>query len=270
MPYRDAAGTIDAALRSMLAQTHRDLEVLAIDDGSVDDSRRRVEAIASADDRVRALGDGRRLGLPRRLNQGIDAASGTLIARMDADDAAHPDRLARQAAALAADDALDLVGSAVVVLSGDEPTALRRFPAHHESIMRRASRGVPIAHPTFLGRTAWFRRHRYDERFERAQDQELLLRAAPTSRYANLERPLLGYREPSSPRAAAAARRFRRRAVRLHRGGGAAFLLWLRDLAAALRPARGPRGVIALPPEERPRWRELARSGRWPDHDSPS
>lgn len=270
MPFRDAETTIDAALRSLLRQTHRDLEVLAIDDGSSDASGERVAAFARDDPRVRVLGDGRRRGLSARLNEGIDAASGEFLARMDADDAAHPDRLAAQCAALAADATLDLVGAAVVVVRGDEALGVRRFPREHASIMASAWRGVPIAHPCFMGRREWFRRHRYDESFARAQDQELLLRAAPSSRYGNLERPLLAYRESVGDAARRQSRRFRRAGVRRHRGAIAAAALALRDLLASRRSEHAPRGLEAIPELERSAWSTLARSGQWPDLDSRS
>lgn len=270
MPFQDAEATIEAALRSLLLQSHRDLEVLAIDDGSRDSSRTRVTALAREDDRVRMLGDERRRGLSARLNEGIDAATGELVSRMDADDAAHPERLSAQAAALASGASLDLIGAAVVVIRDGEALGVRRFPRDHASIMASAWRGVPMAHPCLLGRAEWFRGHRYDEHLPRAQDQELLLRAAPHSRYGNLVRPLLAYREPTSEAARSESRRCRRIAVRRHRGAVAAMMLSLRDSVASRRSRDPRRGLEPLSETEQAAWRTLARSGRWPDPDSQS
>lgn len=268
LPYRNAAATIDAAIHSILGQSHRHLEVLAMNDGSTDDSRARVEALAARDPRLRMIGDDRGLGLVRRLNDGIDQASGPIIARMDADDVSHPRRFEAQLKVLDADPSIDLVGTSVVVLDGDEPRGVRRLPERHADIVADSWIGIHVVHPTYCGRAEWFRRHRYAP-FDRVEDQELLLRAAPTSRFANVPTPLLGYREPA--RATVRSRRRNRRGiVRLHTGRLAATALLFRDIAARLMERSSPRGLEPMTPAERDAWRELARSGRWPDRDSRS
>lgn len=270
LPFRNAAGTVGAAVRSILEQSERDLEVLALDDGSTDDSRARVAAEAGSDPRVRLLGDAQPRGLAARLNELIDLARGDLIARMDSDDVAHPQRFERQCRALDADPALDMLGTAVVVLQGDEPLGIRAFPSDHAAIAARRWHGIPMAHPTFMGRRAWFERHRYDPSYERSQDQELLLRTLDGSRFANLPEPLLGYRISQVRSAARRSRDARRRAVRRHLGLSAAILLSVRDALASLAPPRHTLGLAPLDERQREQWRTLARSGRWPDPHSAS
>ena len=75
-----------------------DFELLVLDDGSVDASP--DIALGFGDPRVRLLRDGMKRGLAARLNQGIAAAAGRYIARMDADDVCFPERFARQVARL--------------------------------------------------------------------------------------------------------------------------------------------------------------------------
>ena len=270
LSFRNAAGTVGAAVRSILEQSDRDFELLALNDGSTDDSVARVKAEAAGDPRVRMLGDAHPRGLATRLNELIDHAHGELIARMDADDVAHPLRLESQRRALEADPRLDLLGTAFVVLDGDEPIGIRRLPLDHAGIIAARWRGVPMAHPTFMGRRAWFERHRYDPAFDRSQDQELLLRTLHESRFANLPEPLLGYRLSRSRTNARRARMARLRAVRRHVGLGAAFALGARDALAILSPARHHAGVAPLDEATRGRWQTLARSGRWPDALLPS
>jgi len=270
LPFRNASTTIGAAIRSILAQDESDFELLAVDDGSDDGSAARATEAGAGDPRLRLIADGRGLGLTARLNQLIDAAQGELFARMDADDAAHPSRLRLQRSALDADESIDLIGSAVVVLEGDEPAGIRRFPLDHDAIVANAWRGIPIVHPTFMGRASWFRRHRYHGDFVRAQDQELLLRTHRESRFANLPDPLLAYRTPQSVATARDARRTRRRAVRRHVGAAAALALGVRDTFAFFTPPRIATGLEPLSDADRDAWRTLARSGRWPDPRSAS
>src|SRR5690606_35730807 len=126
LPFADNLPTLELALKSVFAQTEPAWELLLVDDGSTDGSA--ALAIALADPRVRLLGDGRRRGLAARLNEINQTARAPLVARMDADDQMHPERLARQLAAMEADPGLDLLGSDMIVLDACGLSAGRRRP----------------------------------------------------------------------------------------------------------------------------------------------
>ena len=195
LPARNSQRTLPLALRSIIAQTYPHWELLVLDDGSKD----ATVAIARGlgDPRIRVLGDASWLGLAARLNQGIDAARGSLLARIDADDVAYPERFAHQVRFLLSHPEVDLVGSAAVVF-GDDGQAFGRFPAPptHGEICRRPWSGFYLPHPTWMGRIGWFRRFRYRPEQDRAaQDQDLLLRSYRESTFANLPEILLGYRQ---------------------------------------------------------------------------
>ena len=93
VPCRNAAPYVEATLASLLAQSWRHLEVVVVDDGSTDDSVRRVEAIA--DPRVRLM-RGRFGSAARARNVALGEARGELIKFMDADDLLSPDAVAAQ------------------------------------------------------------------------------------------------------------------------------------------------------------------------------
>lgn len=194
LPVRDGARTLALAMVSVLEQSFRDFELLVLDDGSSDASPE--IALRFGDARVRLLRDGMKRGLAERLNQGIDAAASRYIARMDADDVCFPERFARQTACLNSDPALDLL--ACRVLDFDDSgtiTGLRPYRLSHAALCARPWNGFYLAHPSWMGRADWFRRHRYRiPEVSRAEDQELLLRAHPDSRFAVLDEILLGYR----------------------------------------------------------------------------
>ena len=111
MPLYNAAATCDDALRALAAQSLRDFEVVAVDDGSTDATRAILAAWAQTDPRVRPVPMPHR-GLIAALNHGLQRCSGEYIARMDADDRCHPERLQRQAALLASE-----AGSRVEIVS---------------------------------------------------------------------------------------------------------------------------------------------------------
>jgi len=195
LPAWNAEQTLGVALCSLLSQTFSDFELLLLDDGSTDGTVAVAEALA--DPRVRVIRDGRRMGLARRLNMGIDLARGRYIARMDADDVSFPERFARQVTFLDAHPHIDLVGCRAVAFRGDgEILGMLPFAGTHEAMCARPWRGIPLPHPGWMGRREWFVRHHYGmPEVMRAEDQELLLRSHTQSRFACLDEVLLGYRQ---------------------------------------------------------------------------
>lgn len=112
LPARDAAATVRAAVASILGQSHRDLRLVAVDDGSADGTPEVLHRLAERDRRLEVVaGPGE--GIARALARGLSRCDGEVVARMDADDVAHPRRLEVQLAALRADPSLAAVGSRV-------------------------------------------------------------------------------------------------------------------------------------------------------------
>src|SRR5687768_15583102 len=118
MPYRDAEETIAEAIESILAQRDVELELIAIDDGSRDAGPQIARSIADHDPRVR-LASAERRGLIAALEIGWRSARGAFIARMDADDVAHPDRLRMQLDAMSSAPDVAAMGAQVELLADE-------------------------------------------------------------------------------------------------------------------------------------------------------
>src|SRR3954463_5327589 len=88
MPVFDGATYLAEAVDSLLAQTLSDWELVAVDDGSADDSPAILGRYAAADSRVRILRNDTNMGISAALNRGWREARGAYIARLDADDVA--------------------------------------------------------------------------------------------------------------------------------------------------------------------------------------
>jgi len=97
VPAYNAEEFIARTLESILRQTHQNIEVLVVDDGSKDSTPDIVEAYAKADPRVRLIQQ-KNGGVARARNTGIAEARGELVAPCDADDLWSPDKLASQLA----------------------------------------------------------------------------------------------------------------------------------------------------------------------------
>ena len=193
MPVLNGGADLRLAVESILRQTFADWELLLIDDGSSDGA---IEALGLDDPRVRLVRDGGTLGLAARLNQAIGLAQGAYFARMDADDISHPERFSRQVAFLDARPEVDLLGTRCITIDGQTRVlGSLPFAETHAEICARPWGGFYLAHPTWMGRTSWFRAHRYaDPAPYYCEDQELLLRTHATSCFAALPEALFAYR----------------------------------------------------------------------------
>lgn len=100
VPVFNAAEVLPTAVRSLLAQSWMELEVLLVDDGSTDDSVEIARAFAAQDSRVRVIELGRNQGAYRARNAGFAEARGVFVTVHDADDWSHPQKIEKQARAL--------------------------------------------------------------------------------------------------------------------------------------------------------------------------
>ena len=179
IPAFNAAESIRRAIDSILTGTFADLECVVVDDGSTDGTAEVVRAID--DDRVRLI-ESKHQGVAQAMNEGVAHAQGNLIARMDADDRSHQERLERQVEALKSQQ-LDVVGGLVCIVdSGGNPVeSLNRYESWVNSCRTHAEicayRFVesPVVNPTALARREVFELQCRDG--DLPEDYDLWLRA---------------------------------------------------------------------------------------------
>ena len=192
LPARNAERFVAGAGRSILSQSFTDFELIILDDGSTD--RTMAEISRFSDERIRIISDGQPRGLSFRLNQAIALARGRYFARMDADDIAFPERLAKQIAFMDTYPEVDLVGCRALLFDDQgEPKGYFPFKESHCQICKHPWLGFDLAHPTWFGRIDWFKRYEYREVL-RAEDQDLLLRSFRQSCFACIPEVLFAYR----------------------------------------------------------------------------
>lgn len=196
LPCYNAGNTIVHCLQSILGQSYQNWELLAMDDGSTDDT---LERLHSFDDpRIRIISDGVNRGRSYRLNQAALLAKGTYYARMDADDLMFSDRLEKQIGFLLQHGDTDLLGTGIISIGDDLiPGGQRHAPARITNPYR-ILKGEVLYHPTVTGRTSWFLKHPYNEDYQDSEDFALWAKSAGNLSLANLQEPLLFYREKGS------------------------------------------------------------------------
>ena len=196
MPVHNGQEFLDASIGSIRAQTLRDFEFVIVDDGSKDRTAEILQWHAAEDPRIRIIAQTPK-GIAAALNRGIQAASAPLIARMDADDVAKPERLARQFETLLRHPEAALIGSSYEVI--DRASRLQRrvsLPTTPEEIDKTLMQQNCIAHPTVLmRRDCVLDVGGYRAAFLHCEDYDLWLRLGESHDLLNIDEPLLSYRE---------------------------------------------------------------------------
>jgi glycosyltransferase involved in cell wall biosynthesis len=205
MPCHNAGATVDEAVETILNQTLGEWELVAVDDGSEDDTLERLHAWQARDGRVRPIAMAH-AGIIEALNRGLSSCRAALIARMDADDHAHPERLQEQAGFLTDNPQVAAVSCLVY-----------GFPREHvregfriyidwlnslispEDIAREIFVESPMAHPSVMMRRSWIERLGGYQEHGWPEDYDLWLRMhLAGARFAKTPRELLGWREHES------------------------------------------------------------------------
>lgn len=185
------------AIESILSQTYEDFEFVIVDDGSGPAAR---EILFSYDDgRIRLITNPANIGLTKSLNIGLAACHGEYVARMDADDVSHPERLKNQVVFLDEHQDIAVLGTQVRYINdngnivrsstsrkGTNPLVTRwQFlfdsPVTHSASMFRRT----IIADEFGG---------YDERFVTSQDYELWSRVMSKYQITNMAEELVDFR----------------------------------------------------------------------------
>jgi glycosyltransferase involved in cell wall biosynthesis len=196
MPVYNAGRYLGPAVESILHQTFGDFELIAVNDGSTDGSLKMLQTAAMHDSRLRIITRENR-GIVATLNDGLAAARGQYIARMDSDDIALPHRLAEQVAWLDAHPEVVVLGTAYDWVDEKARMIERWFPTtDHDAIERALLTGEnPICHPSVMMRAAAVRAvGGYRPESWPPEDLDMWLRMAEVGRLAVMPKVLMQYR----------------------------------------------------------------------------
>lgn len=171
MPVYNAHRFVEEAIRSVLRQTYDNFEFIIVDDGSTDNTAELIHAFD--DERIRFIKNTH--NYIHSLNTGVTQATGKYIARMDADDVMHPDRLRIQCAVMEQDEKITVCSSWVEILGKEAPAQLLRGCAGlMEDVLPRLLVANEIAHPTVMLRKEFLDKHQLKyEDYPYAEDYKL-------------------------------------------------------------------------------------------------
>jgi GT2 family glycosyltransferase len=196
MPVRNGERFIAEAVESVLTQSFGNLELVVVDDGSTDSTPEILEQIASRDPRlvIRRREPGHNLTEVR--NFAAACARAPLLAPLDADDVALPDRLQSQTEFLATHPEVVLLGGQALLIDGSgREFGKAEYPTTDHDLRVALQKGNQFVHSsTVFRRDAFEAVGGYRTNFEYAEDFDLYLRLAEVGRMANLPNVVVGYR----------------------------------------------------------------------------
>jgi len=195
MPVHNALPFLDESIRSILEQTLSDFEFVILDDASTDGSVELLREWSLRDRRIHLYESKKRLGLSGSSNAVTSKARAPLVARMDADDIAHPERLRRQWNIIERYPEVAVIGT---LCNGIDARGREVRPRDRWRLVRRSAY-IPFPHGSAMFRREVFDQvGGYDETAAGGEDQDLFLKMAGRGQVLTLPDVLYSYRYHSS------------------------------------------------------------------------
>lgn len=169
---KNESETLDRCVKSILGQTIQDIEMILVDDHSDDETLETMKKMAELDSRVRVVKNEMKPGLTYSLNLGLDFARGKYVARIDADDFAHKDRLKLQVEMIESYESAVMIAGGYRVIDDDDRELYCYCPSCDPKMLKWSlCLSNKIRHSTAL----WKRELdvRYEPSFTHAQDYEM-------------------------------------------------------------------------------------------------
>jgi len=194
MPVYNAGAFLDDSINSILTQTFRDFEFVIFDDASTDGSVERLRHWATRDHRIQLHESKTQLGLAGSSNAVVAKARAAIIARMDADDVAHPNRLQRQWEIIRDHPDVAVVGT---LCNGIDAAGREVRPRDRWRLVRRSGY-IPFPHGSAMFRREVFDRVGGYDDAPGAEDQKLFSKMVVQGRVVTLSDVLYSYRYHSN------------------------------------------------------------------------
>ncbi len=196
MPVYNAGQFLPVCVASIRAQTHKNWELIAIDDGSKDNSFAVLKKYAKNDKRIRVYKNDKNLGGPITTNRAVSLAKSKWIARMDADDVMRPNRLARELKTLQAHPSVVVLGSQCDLIDASgKKTGKKLFPICPKDIFNMLFWACPVQQPSIMVNANRLpKTFRWHDNVRICEEISFLIRISKFGNIVNTKETLLSYR----------------------------------------------------------------------------
>lgn len=194
--YNEKLHYLQDCINSILKQSYKNIEFIIIDDSDNQEIINYLQSVQKNDARVIYIHNDKRLGFVKSLNKGLLLVKGDYIARVDSDDIQYTDRFKIQVGFLEKNDNIDILGSSMMKIDANgNSRGVRYYPTGSELIRKMMIKNT-IAHcSVMMRREVMEKLKEYDEKFEKAEDYELWMRAIKNKiGIDNISEPLIKYR----------------------------------------------------------------------------
>lgn len=193
LPAYNAEKNIYEAIESILAQSHKNFELLILNDGSTDNTEKIISSFR--DKRIVYIKNKVNRGLIFTLNRGLALAKGDFIARMDADDISLPTRFYEQITVLNSDSNIIVCGTAISYLGAHDRTPYRIY-SDNITLKKWLVRESCFAHPTVMIRKCVLDENKieYDTDYKDAEDYKMWIDLSNYGSFYNISKALVKYR----------------------------------------------------------------------------
>lgn len=196
--HKESASFLRQSLESVFTQTLLPYEVILVEDGDLTNELYAVvQEFEYRHPELKVISLPTNQGLGKALNEGLKHCSYDLVARMDTDDIAKPDRFEKQLAIFREHPELDAVGAWIDEFEGDESNVLsvRKVPEFYKDILRFAKGRCPVNHPVVMFRKSAVLKAGGYKHFPLFEDYYLWVRMLMDgARFYNIQESLLYFR----------------------------------------------------------------------------
>jgi glycosyltransferase involved in cell wall biosynthesis len=194
IPVFNAAPFLQESIESILNQTFSDFELIILNDKSTDESLEIIKRIQSKDNRVIIIDKEQNVGPANLRNEGINAAKGTFIALMDADDIAAPTRFEKQITVLKTNPEIGVCGTGFTFF-GSKNNKTIKHSTNHDAIKVSFLYSCNIGNPTVMFKKEVLGDLKFDNDYVPAEDYDLWSRLLAKTHFYNIPESLLNYRQ---------------------------------------------------------------------------
>lgn len=193
IPAFNADKTVAMAIKSCLSQTYSNIEILVLNDGSIDYTLDEINKFG----KIRIIQHEKNLGIANSRNRLLKEAKGDFVAWLDADDLMTKDRIEKQMNYMLKHPNIDIVGSWITTDS--KSIAFKKLPVSNNLIKAHLWFKNCMVQPSILSKNFYVDESVfYDSRFDYMEDYELWYRLIKTKNFANVPEFLNKYHMPSS------------------------------------------------------------------------
>ncbi len=195
MPAYNVEKYIGEAIESILNQTFTDFEFIIVDDGSTDGTWKIIQSYAEKDSRIVPLQNEKNLHISKTRNRLIGLARGEYVMWQDADDISVGDRTQKQVNFLDEHDDVGIVGGFLEMFTEKGEVSIRKYSNSDTTLRKNIFKFVTVSQPVSMVRKSIYNKVGiYNERFNVAEDLDLLFRVGSVSKLANVQEIMLKYR----------------------------------------------------------------------------